>query len=189
LSAAHEFAAFEFLRFAPSLEPLRVNAEIEVGARGPARVPACLGCEGVADLVRDLGIRHHRMDRAFDEDDIARRADADADPARSLKIAAGPAGGRCGDQQRAAVPQERQQHQMGSSALSVRRGHSGVDVTVEPVQCVLLALFRGPGRRGSSWSERARGHQWRAIIGELIGEEVLEAVVHLLCARPSGTRP
>jgi hypothetical protein len=69
--------------FAPSLQPLRVNAEVVVGGGELARVEVRLGREGVADLDGDLGGRH-RVHGALDEDEIAgraRRRTQEAEPA------------------------------------------------------------------------------------------------------------
>src|SRR5919198_4970976 len=115
VSPAHELAALEFVGFAPGLEPLRVNAEVEVGATELARVEAGFGGEGVADLLWDLGSRQC-VHSSLDQDQIAGWADAEADLAGGLQIAAGWTGGRCGDQQGAAIPEEGQRHQIGGSS-------------------------------------------------------------------------
>ena len=61
MSVAHELAAREFVCFAPRLEPLRVDAEVEVRCRELAGIEAGFLREGVADLGRDLGSRERDM--------------------------------------------------------------------------------------------------------------------------------
>ena len=95
LSSAHELVVLEFVGFAPSLQPLRVNAEVEVGGSELARIEAGFGREGVADLVRNLGSLQC-VRSSLDEDESSGRADAEADLVGGLQIAAGQAGGRCG---------------------------------------------------------------------------------------------
>jgi hypothetical protein len=58
-----------------------------------SRVEAGLGRESVADLVGDLAGRQ-RLRGSLDEDHIAGRADAEANPLGGLQVARGRAGGR-----------------------------------------------------------------------------------------------
>ena len=69
-----------------------------------AGVEAGRGGEGRADLGREVG-DGQGLGGSFDEDEVAGGADAEADPAGRLEVAAGGAGGRGGDQQGGAVPE------------------------------------------------------------------------------------
>src|SRR5215467_13592069 len=144
--AADEVPAGELVRLAPRLEPLRLDPEVGVAGE-LARVEAGLDGEGVACLGGDLGGRGFRLHGPLDKHEVTGGADAQPHPARGPQVAAGRAGARGGYQQGGAVPQERQRHQVGSSAFRVGRGHPGVHVVLEPAQRVRLALLRRAGGR------------------------------------------
>src|SRR2546423_10744767 len=94
-AGAHQVAAGELVGLAPGLDAAGPDPEVQVAGR-LAGVEAGLGGERVADLGRDLGGWRHLIQDAFDEDDVAGRADADPDLAVGLEVPAGRAGGRGG---------------------------------------------------------------------------------------------
>src|SRR4029077_7640358 len=118
--------------------------EVEVAGE-LARFEAGLGGERVAGPGRDVGGGLRRVHRSLDHDQVAGGADAEAGPAGGLQVPAGHAGGGGGYQQGGAVPEEGQRHQVRGAVSRAGGGDPGVDVAVEPVERVELAL---PGAAG-----------------------------------------
>jgi O-acetylserine/cysteine efflux transporter len=144
---AEQVPAGQLVDLTPRLQPLRPDAEVGVAAQ-LAGVEAGLCGEGVTRGGADLGRRGFRLHGPLDQHQVTSGAQAKPDLAGGPQVAAGRARGRGGNQHRAAVPQERQRHQVGGAGGRVGRGHPRVDVGGEPVQRVRLALLRRAGGRG-----------------------------------------
>src|SRR5664279_3713220 len=143
----HQVAAIELVSLAPGLESLRGYAEVEVRAGFLARVEAGLDRKRVADLLRDLADREHTHG-VLDQDDVAGWAEAETNCVAGLDVATGRAGSRGGQQQGDAVPEERQWHEIRRPGYLVGRRHPSVEIMLESIQNVLLALLRSPGGHG-----------------------------------------
>src|SRR5437660_249313 len=72
----------------------------------------------------------------------------------------------------AAVPQERQRHQVRCAAARVGGGHPGVHVVLQPAQGVRLALLRRPGGRGHGVSLLTAGPSSAPRASHLPGGDV-----------------
>src|SRR5580700_8965445 len=142
-AVAHQLAAGQLVRLAPSLDPERGDAEPAVRRGQRPRVKARVRGEPVTPLLRQR-VDLENLDFTLDHGHVAGVAQPQPDGPGSGQVPAGRAVRRRGHQQRLTVPVEGQRHQV---RRTVRRGtgHPGIGVAGEPVLGVATTLSAGAG--------------------------------------------